>query len=537
MSEFINPILIKDSRIDNITDKIGYGVFQGGANISYYSYPAVSSGDNQLIFNCPIPSLHTLIDRNALITATYKIKLTISNVPVGASSFDYGIGECFQAFPIHSSFLNTTLQINNTTTTINIQNCLQALLRLIEPRDIQRYNGMSPTLPDLYFNSYTDAIGSKADITGDYRASSFDNYLLPRGSHPLDNINVVHKLAGGGGTDANLISTNINDEWIITLTSTFTEPLIISPFLFGSRNDYNNQALAGIENINLTCNLDTSLKRFFTFSGNHTVSIKFDETDPITNAKLLFNFLTVQETDKIPLRNIVNYVDYPIFISNDLNILNSGNQTTFISQNIKLNQIPDLFIVFVRRPIENTTIKHTNSFLPIRKVNISFNNQSGLLSTATPMDLWRLSKINGSTQNWLEFWGYANKMNMNKGVDVVNLNEYIISTSGSILIINPIKDLSQDYKFSNGSIGEFNFQIKLDVVNNTPDNFIPQLCVITANSGVLVNDDGITNIYTGLLTKSLINEAIGIQQGVPSASYSRLTGGNVKTSKLDDLLQ
>lgn len=545
MSEFINPVLIKDSRIDNITNKIGYGVFQGGANSTYYSYPATSSTNNQLVFNCPIPSLHTLIDRNALITATYKIKLTISNVPLGQSAFDYGLGDCFQAFPIHSSFLNMSLQINNTTTTINTQNTLQQLLKLIEPRDIQRYNGMSPTMPDLFFNNFTDAIGSKADITGDYRASSYDNFLLPRGSHPLDFIEVIHNI-NGGGVDANLISTDVNDEWVITLQATFTEPLIISPFLFGSRNDYNNQALVSVETINLICNIDTSLKRFFTFNGVNAitgvndinVSIAFDETNPITNAKLLFNFLTIQEIDneKIPIRNIVNYVDYPVFISNDLNVLNANNTTTILSSVVKLNQIPDLFIISVRRPIEDTTIKNTNSFLPIRNVSINFNNQTGLLSTATPMDLWRLSKINGSTQNWLEFWGYANKMNMNQANDVNDLTEYTLSTNGSLLIINPIKDLSQDYRYSNGSIGEFNFQIRVEVKNNTNDNFIPQLCIITANSGIIVNENGFSNCYTGLLSKNLVLDANQIKETIPSASYSRLTGGKKRISKLEQLI-
>ena len=42
---------------------------------------------------------------------------------------------------------------------------------MIDPRDLQKYNNMTPTLPDLYFNNYSDAIGSKADPTGDYKTA------------------------------------------------------------------------------------------------------------------------------------------------------------------------------------------------------------------------------------------------------------------------------------------------------------------------------------------------------------------------------
>jgi len=43
MTDFINPIVVKDSRIENISSVIGYGVFSGGASSTYQQYPAVSS--------------------------------------------------------------------------------------------------------------------------------------------------------------------------------------------------------------------------------------------------------------------------------------------------------------------------------------------------------------------------------------------------------------------------------------------------------------------------------------------------------------
>jgi hypothetical protein len=256
--DFIEPVLIKDSRIDNIRSTLGYGVFSGGSQVNYQQYGAISQNTNQMIFNCQIPSEQTLIDRNVMIQATYKVKLTVSGVAAGATAFNYGLGESFQAFPIHSSIKTMTSTINNVSSTVNMQDILQSLLKMIDPKDLQKYNAGCPTMPDLYFNNYADSTGSAGDPTADYKSAGYDNLLLPRGSHPLKSITVLHT-KNAGGTDSSLVSTNINDIFVITLESQFTEPLLISPFLFGGKNNDTNQALYGITCYNLVINLDTSL--------------------------------------------------------------------------------------------------------------------------------------------------------------------------------------------------------------------------------------------------------------------------------------
>lgn len=523
MTDFINPIVIKDSRIENISDTVGYGVFSGASTSTYQQFPAVSSSSSQIIFNCPIPSENTLIDRSVLIQATYRIKLTITNVPNKSTAFSYGNGESFQAFPINSSIKNMTATINNNSFSINSQDVLQQLIKLIDVRELQKYNGMCPTMPDIYFNNYGNVAGNNADVTGDLLKSGYDNFMVPRGSHALKSITVQH-LVGGALKDTSLTSTNATDVFNVYLESEFTEPLFLSPFLFGGKDDFNNQALTGINNISLVINLDTSLKRFFSSNSTFDINIQFAEDNPITDAKLLFNFLTIQETDKIKRRNIVNYIDYPVFISNNESILNNGLTRTIVSNNYQLNQIPDLLIIACRRTYRDITIKQTNSYLPIRNISINFNNSSCLLSSATPQNLWRMSRINGSQQSWNEFWGYAGKSNSTPANNIIG--NYTISTSGSLIVINPARDLSLPYYLSNGSIGSYNIQFKIDVINNTGVDIYPEIVLITANSGIMVNDSGNTDIYTGLLTKELVVNANINKFSIPSASYNRLVGGS-----------
>jgi len=264
--------------------------------------------------------------------------------------------------------------------------------------------------------------------------------------------------------------------------------------------------------------------------------IKFNDIEPITDAKLLFNFLNIQEMDKIPKRNLIPYIDYPVYISSDSGLITAGQTITLFSQMFQLSQVPDLIIICVRRPMITNTIKNTNSFLPIRNISINFNNKAGLLSSATPQDLYRLSKTNGSVQSWYEFWGYANKNNNNPAI--TTLDQYLYTTSGSLIVINPVKDLGLPYYLSNGSIGNFNIQFKMNIINNTNDNFVPEIVLITPNSGFIINEDGCSEIYTGILSKEIVVETFLNKNNIPSTETPLIGSGlnKNKSSILNNLL-
>lgn len=534
MSSDFSPYLIKDSRINNISDNVSYGVYSGASQNTYQSFNATTKSPSQMSFNVSIPSENTILDRNVLIQATYKITITIpANTTVANDIvFQYGLTDAFQAFPINSSITSMNATINNTNVSINSQDVLPQLLRMIDPKQLQKYNGMTPTfadnLSDVHIN-FTD-IGAKgarnSNPLGSAYNASTDNYLLPRGCHPLDAITVVHT-PKGAAADGSLKSTDALDTWVITLTSTFTEPLFLSPFLFGGKHDFNNQGFVGLNTLNLNLNIDSSFKRGFSTALYAATTIALTE---ITDAKLLLNFLTTQPTDLIKAKNIVPFIDYPRYLTTGTAAINAGVSSTITSQNIQLNQIPDLFIICVRKPMSTQTIKDANSFFQINSVSVNFNNASGLLSSATKNDLWRMSRDNGSYQSWYEFYGKINKYSSagdGNITDAARLTAYNLLTTGSLLVINPSRDLSLPAYLSNGSLGQFNFQIQVNVTNNTAAAITPELVIITANSGVFSTIAGSSAVYTGLLTKQMVLDTAQQQNGVSSSSVSRLTGGSL----------
>jgi hypothetical protein len=92
-------------------------------------------------------------------------------------------------------------------------------------------------------------------------------------------------------------------------------------------------------------------------------------------------------------------------------------------------------IIQVRNPLGSTAWGQPDSFLCIAGVSINFNNQSGILSSATQQDLFRYSVENGSNQSYSEWIGAANVP------DNVSGCGRRIATSGSLLILEFGKDI------------------------------------------------------------------------------------------------
>jgi len=132
----------------------------------------------------------------------------------------------------------------------------------------------------------------------------------------------------------------------------------------------------------------------------------------------------------VSARNCVPYYELPRFLSTGLNSIPAGSTATLTSQSLQLNMIPDRLIICVRKQMSQQTWSDTDSFLKIKGISINFNNQSGILASATADDLYRYSRDAGSNQHWLEFAGRA------RSVDPSGGNGLNVYTSGSLLILN-----------------------------------------------------------------------------------------------------
>lgn len=538
MSSDFSPYLVKDSRIADISDNVAYSVFSGASQNTYQTFNATSTSISQISFNVNVPSENTILDRNILIGATYEFTYTTTGATIKDDIvMKYGLNDAFQAFPLNQSIVSMNATINNTSISINSQDVLPVLLKLIPQRELQKYQGLTPCLIDTFGfdlngsyyaeNIAVSGVSENVNPLGSIHTASQEGVILPRGAFPLKSIVITNP------TTANSLKVGTaNDVISVKMTAEFVEPLFISPFIFGGKYD-NGQGLVGINTLNLNLNIDTTLKRFWShavgaspsYSGTYSLTL-----NSITNARLMVNFLTSQPTDLIKAKNVVPFMDYPRYITGVANSLqlnkNGGNNPSIATQNIQLNQIPDLILVALRKPVANQTGLDPTTFFPITSVSVNFNNASGLLSSASQHQLYEMSRDNGVQQSWLEWSGRVNSYtSANDAPALTDVNVLSRLSAGSVLAINPAKDLSLPAYLSNGSIGQFNLQLNVSAINYSSVDITPEIVVICCNSGVFSTIAGSSAIYTGLLTKQMVLDVASQQSAVSSLTNKRLIGG------------
>jgi hypothetical protein len=239
---------------------------------------------------------------------------------------------------------------------------------------------------------------------------------------------------------------------------------------------------------------------------------------PSAGASVLLRLLSAQPADLLQSRNVVPHFENPRYLSsaNQGQAIAANGTSRVTSQAIQLAQLPDYFLICVRRPMSTQTVADTSSFLTIRNISINLNNQSGLLSSSSAQDLWRLSQKNHSQQSWTSFSGHAT---VATGTGTPSL----VPTTGSLLVLSPT-DLSLPQNLAPGSLGAFSFQFTAEVYNQFGVGIVAEICVIACNSGIMTINQGTTSIYTGLLTRDAVDMAL---QTKPVQMQDRLVGGQL----------
>jgi hypothetical protein len=503
-----------------------------------------------------------------LLTSTVTLQLNISGVPKDAMCLSYGTLDALQVFPLQSLFSVVTSTINNTSISCNLSDILPALMLLNTNDSIMEFNDTTNILPDSFYLNYSDAFNN-AQITNNNvlaGASSTDlnPAASPRGALPIAITAFTYTDTSDSTPTttntfswANMISTGTTDSWVINIAYTVTEPLLFSPWIFGNPT-YNAQGFYGIQNLNFQFNVG-STNRVWSSSNDYIDSINVVS---FQNTSLGFTFISPQPSMLLKSRNCVPYYEMPRYLSN------SGTTTSIVpsvyspttangegfyvngisvngavlnTQSIQLNQIPDLLIIMVRKPLGEQNYQDSTSFLCIQGISINFNNTSGLMSNATQMQLYQMSKSNGSTQTWDQFSGYFMQSTIPPSGSAGNFIP--IATTGSLLVLQFGKDIPLPDYYAPSSLGNFNLQIRLNVYNqsttyagsststyatagSTGETITPEICMITMNSGVFVSDRGTSNIYTGILTKQ---DVLNTSELVPytTTQVETLVGGKM----------
>jgi len=374
-----------------------------------------------------------------------------------------------------------------------------------------------------------------------------------------------------------VVSTSNVSSNILYFQITSTELLTLSPFVFANDCE-DDTGLFGINNIQLVMNFKNGLPlsrilktlgtgQFGTVAACSnpysitTSSIQFNASAPWSQSVMNVQFLTPSLDVPLPAKSIVPYMEFPRYITQGSATSSggaslSGQQIPALgvaqiqSQTITLPQIPDLLIIYCKPQGTNGTAPDPTDpsfcdfYLPPASLftsgaaaiknplSINFDNFSGLLSSHTTEELYRMSVSNGLEVPWPTWCGQA-ILGAGVGGDItgftaITSNAYPgtgaygaasngayppypsgarIPTSGGFLVLKPSKDLSLQPGQAPSLVGNFTLQFNLTVFN--PMNFAvsPVLYVITANSGYFESIRGSSRIIKGVLSEQDIISA------------------------------
>jgi len=558
-SQDFHKVLVKDDILQT-TDDIGYSVFKGGQNVTPASFGAVSQNTSALTFNVQVPSEQTVISRKVLLQSTMTI--TLSAIPqVGYYLLNYGLFDAFAPFPLQQAMNTIQCTLNNNTVSTNIRDIQPYLNKVLSSREDMLKNSTCPTYPDTYGAYPNEAdIPTASPFTPAYYVNAgfnatTDTDYEPRGSFQLGAVTGNWNLAGDGVA----VRT-------ATFSITVAEPLLISPWIFGNPKT-NNQGIYGIQNLNFVFNVGNANRLFrwgsrCAFATGSVSAPTFNQgtvtINSFTNSTLQFRFLTAHPSDLMSSRNVVPYLDMPRFLTTGQSSVASLGSTTITSNTIQLNQIPDKLILMVRKPMGLQQPYDADAFWALdgdNALSIQFNNNAGLLASASARQIWEMSVEAGNTQTWNEFSGVTSNAYLDSGftypavfaggtvqdvngVAVPGNTNYQLGTCGSLIILDFGKhiQLVEDY-YAPGSIGNFNLQVSLKVKYTTMQgwgshtalynaNVTPELCMVVVNSGVLVTEKGTSSTFTGILSKQDVLDASS-QNAVNASSMERIVGGGM----------
>jgi len=572
----ITKVAVVDSRI--LQPKPKFAVEKGPLSLTNVPYQAITKTASQMTFNIIVPSESVFVDRAVDWQVTCYASVDVTMTAAGTAKAPiavYGRDCALAPFPLHQSCSTMSATINDTTTVVNTSDVLNQILRLADykrhrklrtcPNMLDKYyqypqtNTQSSTFTQLAgqgvnTNSPLNSVQNQQNVDekpngswGDFTWCDSDG-TIPAGTYGTP---VALTSAPSGTTSYNFIngvpvypgSPGASDVYRLFFRFKSTERLVISPFIWA--DDYEvSTGLFGIQNIQLLMNFQNPVaggrllrfaNNFGQFVGTAAATVSNQQLQnlssgtPFPTAIVNIQYLTPSLDVPLPAKNIVPYMDYPRYISQQSTgsipattfsantAVGNATGTQLTSQTITLPAIPDLLLIYVKPNTYTTTVGGSTAdptqgdwVLPITGISVNFDNYAGLLSAHTQEQLYRMSVRNGLEMDYDQWRGYATEaLGQGYGASATAGNGVPLnSMSGGPLILKPGRDIVLQAGQAPSLVGNFVFQFSLYVQNQTGAAQTGcSIYVVAVNSGYLETIKGSSRIIKGVLTEQDILSA------------------------------
>lgn len=486
----------------NLRKERYYSCFDGGEDITCYQYNSQGVNNSNNTITCNPPNEKTVID--PIIYQKYNFLLTYSatnnqginrlilDVADPSKPLEKPICDALRQFPIANITSTCQMNVNGQSFTTNLNDYFNSFIRFSNCKNKQ----------DRFYST----TASQLDESLTYE----DIYLTNRSPFAQYGDNPVQ---GSRASFANFkIITNpvlaAGASGVATVEVEVVEPIFMSPFLFQKRG------LTGITTMTYNAVLG-DLHRLVCRSpvngnaSNPPLTLS-NLNVQVTDVKLLFKYITPKLLDDIPKNLVYSYNDVLPAVNESALTVNAGASSTISMNAVNLQAVPNRLLVYCRE-INNdinglANIGKTDAINSlIESVSINYNNSTGKLSSATPQDLYQISRKNGLDMSWSQYSkeiGSVLCIDMGKDIGLSSLE-----CPG--LLSNP--QLSMNVKFKNISSRNIKFALYVYIVYDgtltiVDKNLNKQIGVLSSNDvvntqskkKVYVDDDRPKNYFGGI---------------------------------------
>jgi hypothetical protein len=517
--------------VDPVTD-LGkdkkLAIFQGGKQVNVVANISTSFSNSSVTFSAPPPNPGTIIDR--IVWLGLPIELTFTGTAplgrVGQPFLRIGSHDGFRAFPLQSCITNTTVTFNNTSVSINSSDVIPDILRYNTDMFDEDFVYDCPAMQDPGYD-YSDWIGSNRNpLLGVNNGAT--HWERPRGCFPLG-VSGNNIIQAGGVTAASPNQPKVY--------AYIVEPIILSPLVYQRLRE---GGLTGLQTLQFVFTMGQP-SRMWSHSnddelGGQTqlitgLSMAISSAnapanlDYLLTPRLFFRYITPQLTNIPPSINVYNYYQVDRYPT-DYPAVAAGAVVTLVSNNIQLNSIPNCIYLFAR---DNNASKDIvtgcsvgNAFTYIQNVSINWNNNAGLLSSATSLDLYHIAKKNGLRMTYEEWFGSAPNPNLLAGQGIPTN----ITTTGGILRLVFGEDIGLNENEAPGLLGTYQLQINMTIRNHTTVQRNLAFYVVVVSQGIITIGENRSVTQIGIISADQILNS----GSFPTANFQELQsiyGGNI----------
>jgi len=481
----LKAVRVLDTRM-NIDHPRQLGIYQGPAQTSFYR--DISQSYSSSIVNHTVqPPWPVLVSREVYMQ--WYLEFTFTGTDQGGPLVELGTNDGIRAFPCNQAMSTASVTINGAKTSTNQYDILSALAHYQWSDDLKRDLSGTGSMLDTY-TAYSDyvALGSARNPLAFYG----ENSAQPsRGS-------VKYTVVSNTNTAA-------------TIRVTIREPLMISPFSFGSKQQ---PALTGINLMNFQFNLLNDLSYLWSHASSGktfaTIACAFYQAP-----ELLLTYLSPGSGNARfdPAKNYVySYISTIPYITS-IGSVSAGAASSVTSGNISVNCIPERAFIYIRRRNADRTYLTTDTFARIDTVSINWQNESNLLSNANSFQLYQMSVENGLQDSWPQYEQF----------------------SGSVLCVRFGRDIGLAADEAVSLVGRFQFTVTATFTNTSGAAVNYDLYIVPVLTGSLSISGSSAFFNIGIVDKDDIEKSLSAPARAESVEHSELWGGGFFSDLKDTL--